>query len=98
MAEKQAAKPAEQRDEASPKLGPDPVVGVGLVIFGVLIMGVAGAATLHYLFNFGTGLAILGAIVFLVSVVVSSLRAKAQSTGGVQGPPIQGPPTSSSAG
>lgn len=97
MAEKQAAKPAKQQtEEMSPKLGPDPVVGVGLVIFGVLIMGVAGAATLHYLFNFGTGLAILGAIVFLVSVVVSSLRASQKA--GEPGNRIQGPPTSSSAG
>lgn len=96
MAEKQAAKPAKQQTEMSPKLGPDPVVGVGLVIFGVLIMGVAGAATLHYLFNFGTGLAILGAIVFLVSVVVSSLRASQKAS--EPGNRIQGPPTSSSAG
>lgn len=56
--------------------GPDPVVGVGLVILGVLIMGIAGAATLHYVFNIGTAIAIVGAIVFLVSVVLSSLRQK----------------------
>lgn len=56
--------------------GPDPVVGVGLVILGVLIMGIAGAATLHYAFNVGTAIAIVGAIVFLVSVVLSSLRQK----------------------
>jgi len=56
--------------------GPDPVVGVGLVILGVLIMGIAGAATLHYVFNIGTAIAIVGAIVFLVSVALSSLRQK----------------------
>ena len=33
--------------------GPDPVLGVGLVILGVFIMGVAGAATAHYIFNLG---------------------------------------------
>lgn len=91
MAEKQAASPEMHAPEApspgpvAPKLGPDPVVGVGMVIFGILIMGVAGAGTWHYVFNVGTGLAVLGAIVFLVSVVVSSLRAS--RSGGISDPP-----------
>jgi hypothetical protein len=54
--------------------GPDPVIGVGLVILGVLVMGIAGASTAHYAFNIGTGIAILGAITFLVSVTLSTLR------------------------
>jgi len=52
---------------------PDPVVGVGLVIFGVLVMGIAGAATWHYVFNVGTLFAILGALWFVVSVTLSTL-------------------------
>lgn len=55
------------------KDAPDPVIGIGLVILGVLVMGVAGAATLHYVFNIGTAIAIVGAIVFLVCVAMSSL-------------------------
>lgn len=53
---------------------PDPVIGIGLVILGVLVMGVAGASTLHYVFNVGTAIAIVGAIVFVVSVALSSLK------------------------
>ncbi|MBK6519079.1 MAG: hypothetical protein IPM79_38700 [Polyangiaceae bacterium] len=53
---------------------PDPVVGIGLVILGVLVMGIAGASTLHYVFNIGTAIAIVGAIVFVVSVALSSLK------------------------
>jgi hypothetical protein len=54
----------------------DPSVGIGLVILGVLIMGVSGAATWHYPFNVGTGIAILGAVQFVVSVTLSTLREK----------------------
>lgn len=54
--------------------GPDPVMGVGLVILGVLIMGVGGAATAHYLFNFGTAIAIAGAVLFVALTVLSSYR------------------------
>lgn len=55
------------------RVGPDPVVGIGLVIFGVLIMGISGAATWHYVFNVGTGLAIVGAVWFVVAVTLSTL-------------------------
>jgi len=61
------------------KRGPDPVVGIGLVILGVLVMGIGGAATFHYVFNIGTAIAIVGALVFLVSVVLSSLRDRSPS-------------------
>lgn len=52
----------------------DPSVGIGLVILGVLVMGVSGAATWHYPFNVGTGVAIVGAILFVVSVTLSTLQ------------------------
>ncbi len=63
----------------SQKTGPDPVLGVGLVLLGVLIMGIAGAATLHYVFNVGTAIAIVGSVVFLVSVALSSLRTRQEA-------------------
>jgi hypothetical protein len=56
--------------------GPDPVVGVGLVIVGILIMGIGGAANAHYLFNFGTAVAILGAVLFVAFVTLSTYRQK----------------------
>jgi hypothetical protein len=54
----------------------DPSVGIGLVILGVLVMGVAGAFTWHYTFNAGTGIAIVGAVLFVVSVTLSTLQSK----------------------
>lgn len=59
-----------ERDPA----GPDPIYGLGMVVVGVLIMGVAGAATLHFVFNAGTALTILGALVFVASLAISSMR------------------------
>ena len=54
--------------------GPDPIYGLGMVVVGVLIMGVAGAATWHFVFNAGTALTILGALVFVSSLAASSMR------------------------
>jgi hypothetical protein len=54
---------------------PDPAFGLGLVLLGILVMGVGGAATWHYVFNAGTGVALVGAVVFVGSVVLSTLRA-----------------------
>ncbi len=54
--------------------GPDPIVGVGLVIVGILIMGISGAATAHYLFNFGSAIAMLGAVLFVTFVALSTYR------------------------
>jgi len=56
------------------KEGPDPVVGAGLVIVGILIMGIGGAATAHYLFNLGSVIAILGAVYFVAAVALSTYR------------------------
>ncbi|HTJ84175.1 MAG TPA: hypothetical protein VL400_20790 [Polyangiaceae bacterium] len=64
------------KDSRRRLLAPDPVVGVGLVIFGVFVMGVAGAATWHYAFNVGTLFAILGALWFVVSVTLSTIASK----------------------
>jgi len=71
---REGASPREADASSPAKEAPDPVIGIGLVILGVLVMGVAGAATLHYLFNIGTAIAIVGAIVFIVCVAMSSLK------------------------
>jgi hypothetical protein len=54
--------------------GPDPIVGVGLVIVGILIMGISGAATAHYVFNFGSLIAMIGAVLFVTFVALSTYR------------------------
>lgn len=56
------------------KPGPDPVIGLGLFLAGLLVMAIGGAATWHYVFNVGEGVLLLGAVLFLVSVAISSLR------------------------
>ncbi len=58
----------------SEKKSPDPVFGAGLVAVGILIMGIGGAATAHYLFNLGSGVAMLGAVMFVASVALSTYR------------------------
>jgi predicted membrane metal-binding protein len=54
--------------------GPDPIYGLALLVVGILTMGVAGAATLHFVFNAGTALTILGALMFVASLAISSLK------------------------
>jgi hypothetical protein len=56
------------------RASPDPVFGLGFVLLGILVMGVGGAATWHFVFNAGTGLALLGAVLFVGSVALSTLR------------------------
>src|SRR5690606_34599701 len=46
------------------KPGPDPVVGLGLFLVGLVVMATGGAATWHYVFNVGEGILLLGAVVF----------------------------------
>jgi hypothetical protein len=50
---------------------------VGLVIVGILVMGI-GAANAHYLFNFGTFVAVLGAVLFVAFVTLSTFRMNQQ--------------------
>ena len=56
------------------KPGPDPVIGVGLFVVGLLVMATGGAFTWHYVFNVGEGILLLGAIVFLANTAITSLR------------------------
>jgi hypothetical protein len=61
-------------DPNGKKPGPDPVLGVGLFVVGFFVMATGGAATWHYVFNVGEGVMLLGAVIFLFSVAISSLR------------------------
>lgn len=64
-------------------LGPDPVIGAGMTLAGIFIMGVAGAANAHYVFNAGTLVACVGAVVFVLFVALSALKQrKAAANGG----------------
>jgi hypothetical protein len=54
--------------------GPDPAVGIGLFVVGLLIMATGGATTQHYVFNAGEGLVLLGAVIFLASVAITNHR------------------------
>ena len=51
--------------------GLDPVWGIGIGIVGLLVMGIGGATTEHYLFNMGEAAMSLGATLFLAAVVLS---------------------------
>lgn len=60
--------------------GPDPVIGAGLTLLGIFIMGVAGAANAHYVFNVGTLVACVGAVVFVLFVALSALKQRKNAT------------------
>lgn len=72
MSEEQAPPPSSPA--ATPDVGPDPVWGVALGVFGLLNMAIAGAVTQHWWFNVGEGLMLLGAAVFLGSVLVTNAK------------------------
>jgi hypothetical protein len=70
--------------------GPDPVIGAGLTLLGIFVMGVGGAWDAHYLFNFGTLVAVTGAILFVLFVTLSVMkqrRASAEPSSMDQQPP-----------
>ncbi|WP_438015239.1 hypothetical protein WMF18_30745 [Sorangium sp. So ce315] len=54
--------------------GPDPVIGAGIALLGIFLMGVGGAAGAHYLFNFATLVAVLGAVLFVLFVALTALK------------------------
>ena len=56
----------------SVRRGPDPVYGAGLTIAGIVGMGIFGALGKHYAFNVSTGLAIVGAARFVLSIVLDA--------------------------
>jgi len=58
----------------APDLGPDPVWGVGIFVVGLFVMAIGGAMTWHHVFNVGEGVLMLGAVVFLLFVAISSQK------------------------
>jgi len=71
---------AQERSE-----GPDPVIGAGLVLFGIFIMGLAGSRNWHYVFNAGTFVAITGAAVFVLFVALSAMKQRSSDQAKHQG-------------
>lgn len=61
--------------------GPDPVIGAGIALLGIFLMGVGGARDAHFLFNAGVGIAVIGAIVFVLFVTVSALKLRRAHAG-----------------
>ena len=59
---------------AGTDLGPDPVVGAGITLLGILVMGISGAADAHYAFDVGVLTAVVGAGTFVVSVALSAMK------------------------
>jgi hypothetical protein len=54
-------------------VGPDPVWAVGVFVVGLVVMGVGGAATWHWVFNIGTAVLLLGVLWFLYATIRTSL-------------------------
>lgn len=60
--------------KADKATGPDPVWGLGVFIVGLLIMAFGGATTRHWVFNIGETLLLIGVIVFVGAVAITSHR------------------------
>ena len=54
--------------------GPDPVIGAGITLLGILLMGTGGARDAHYVFDVGVAIAVLGAATFVLCVALSALK------------------------
>jgi len=55
-------------------VGPDPALGAGIALLGIFAMGLTGATGHHHLFNASTGVAVLGALLFVLFVTITSYR------------------------
>lgn len=75
-----------------PNLGPDPVIGAGLALFGIFLMGTSGASAAHYVFDVGVGIAVIGAVIFVLFVALSALKQRRLS----QAPSEAAPPANAS--
>jgi hypothetical protein len=79
--------------EVGADVGPDPVVGAGITLFGIVMMGVSGAADAHYAFDLGVLTAVAGAGTFVVCVALSAFKqrqAKAEGASDDDEPPSAG--------
>jgi hypothetical protein len=66
--------------DSSENMGPDPVIGAGIALFGIFLMGTGGAREAHYLFDVGVAIAVIGAIVFTLFVTLSALKQRLTQT------------------
>lgn len=58
----------------SADVGPDPVVGAGISLFGIFLMGAGGAGDQHYVFDAGVLVAVGGAALFVLLVSLSAFK------------------------
>jgi hypothetical protein len=54
--------------------GPDPVIGAGIALFGIFVMGLAGARNMHFVFDAGMATAVAGAVIFVLFVALSAMK------------------------
>lgn len=66
------------------KSGPDPVIGAGVTLLGILLMGLGGARDAHYVFNVGVLTAVLGAGTFVLFVALSAMKQRQGPSDGGQ--------------
>jgi hypothetical protein len=57
-----------------PDVGPDPIWGLAALVVGIVVMAVGGAANWHWVFNAGTGLMLIGVVVLLLTVAITSFK------------------------
>ena len=62
--------------------GPDPVIGAGIALLGMLMMGTGGARDAHYVFDVGVLVAVLGAFIYVISVALSAMKQRRVRLGG----------------
>lgn len=60
-------------------LGPDPVTGAGITLFGIFVMGIGGATNSHAVFDIGMFVAVAGAVLFVLFVALSAIKQKPQT-------------------
>jgi hypothetical protein len=55
-------------------VGPDPVWGLGVFIVGLVTMAIGGATTRHWVFNIGEGTLLIGVVLFVAAIAITSHR------------------------
>jgi hypothetical protein len=55
-------------------VGPDPVWGLGVFIVGVVTMAIGGATTRHWVFNIGEATLLIGVVIFVSAIAITSHR------------------------
>jgi len=63
---------------ANKRESPDPVIGAGVALLGILLMGLGGAREAHYVFDVGVLTAVLGAGTFVLFVALSAMKQRSE--------------------